>query len=261
MGKRIPVELNGVTYPTKKTAAEAIRNILYGREKYRPLTGDDHELLLSLLARHADYAEKAGVGISHFEIRDNKVNGGATTGFWVVRTDGTAVDFSYRWALDARHRTLIEDIASAARHAMFPNLHEAKRELFAARSNDDNLMRCELSGRWCAFSEMHIDHAPPTSFQSVLHAWIASERLKGNEPSTDWIHQHGADGLVTEFATPALAQSFVDFHNTLTSATRSLRLVDADRHRRLKGQHRPKVKAPLVLRSATTGVGLGINKD
>lgn len=261
MGKRIPVELNGVIYPTKKAAGEAIRSILYNREKYLPLTGDDHELLLSLLARHADYAEKAGVGISHFEIRDNKVNGGTTTGFWVVRTDGTAVDFSYRWALEARHRTLIEDIAGAARHAIYPYLHEAKRELFAEQSNDDNLMRCELSGRWCSFSEMHIDHAPPTSFQSVLHAWIATERLKGNEPSTDWIHQHGTDGLVTEFATPALAKSFVDFHNTLTAATRSLRLVDADRHRRLKGQHRPKVKAPLVLGSAPIWVGPAISKD
>ncbi|MGO8059932.1 DUF3223 domain-containing protein [Rhizobium johnstonii] len=38
---------------------------------------------------------KTGPGVSYFETRVNKTSGGSTIGFWVIRTDGSAIDFSF----------------------------------------------------------------------------------------------------------------------------------------------------------------------
>jgi hypothetical protein len=65
----------------------------------------DHGDLAALLAVYdfvldAGQLTKAGVGVSHFERRKDQDHPGNTSCFFVVRTDGTSIDFSTRRALD-----------------------------------------------------------------------------------------------------------------------------------------------------------------
>lgn len=65
----------------------------------------DNADLLSLLEVYDSVVEdpratKAGVGVAHFERRKDQDHPGNTSCFFVVRTDGTSIDFSTRRALD-----------------------------------------------------------------------------------------------------------------------------------------------------------------
>jgi Protein of unknown function (DUF3223) len=57
--------------------------------------------LTALLKRHDERAEKTGVGIAHFEVAlptDNY----AGQCFWIVRSDGSRVDFSFTHCLQSK---------------------------------------------------------------------------------------------------------------------------------------------------------------
>ena len=65
--------------------------------------GTDKADLRALLKRHSEEAEKVGCGVDHFVV-DNGPPGHdiATRCFWIVRTDGSRIDFSYGHCLEAR---------------------------------------------------------------------------------------------------------------------------------------------------------------
>lgn len=50
--------------------------------------------LSSLLKRHDEYSEKVGVGIDHYKV-DGAPDGYSGKCFWIVRTDGSSIDFSF----------------------------------------------------------------------------------------------------------------------------------------------------------------------
>ncbi|MFT4279594.1 MAG: DCL family protein [Rhodopseudomonas sp.] len=54
--------------------------------------------LLALLQRHDELDEKIGRGIAHFEVA-SAPDGHPGKCFWIVRTDGTRIDFSIKHCL------------------------------------------------------------------------------------------------------------------------------------------------------------------
>lgn len=107
MGKAQTVSLpNGRTWPKKGDAVEHFKAMLAEyRDGSRISAATDHSDLASLLEVYdsvLDVGEptKAGVGVSHFERRKDQDHPGHTSCFFVVRTDGTSIDFSTRRALD-----------------------------------------------------------------------------------------------------------------------------------------------------------------
>jgi hypothetical protein len=96
-----PVELpNGKKWASIGEAEDHFRSI---RDRFPPSTkiasGPEYEDLIALLtlydANWPAEETKMGSGVSYFETRINRTNGGRTVGFWVVRTDGTSIDFSF----------------------------------------------------------------------------------------------------------------------------------------------------------------------
>lgn len=91
---------NGSMWASQRDAEEHFRGI---REKFPPGTqirpGSEYEDLLALLKLYDTNwpanESKIGSGVSYFETRVNRTNGGRTIGFWVVRTDGSSIDFSF----------------------------------------------------------------------------------------------------------------------------------------------------------------------
>lgn len=57
--------------------------------------------LMALLKRHDERDEKIGSGIDHFEV-DAAPDGYPGKCFWIVRTDGSRMDISYKHCLQAK---------------------------------------------------------------------------------------------------------------------------------------------------------------
>lgn len=107
MGKTVSISLpNGRYWPRKGDAVDHFKAMLARySDGARVADPTDHSDLASLLQVYdsvldAGEPTKAGVGISHFERQKDRDHPGHTSCFFVVRTDGTSIDFSTRRALD-----------------------------------------------------------------------------------------------------------------------------------------------------------------
>lgn len=108
MGRAKAISLsNGRTWAKKGDAVDHFRAML-ARYRDGECVSDaaDHSDLAALLNVYdsilaAGKPTKAGVGVSHFERRRDQDHPGHTSCFFVVRKDGTSIDFSTRRALDA----------------------------------------------------------------------------------------------------------------------------------------------------------------
>lgn len=108
MGRSKPISLpNGRNWSTKGEAAGHFKTMLARYEiGDRVLSVNDHSDLSALLAVYdADVPlvtpSKAGLGIKYFEKDWDRDHPGNTQCFYVVRTDGTRIDFSIGKALDS----------------------------------------------------------------------------------------------------------------------------------------------------------------
>lgn len=65
------------------------------------ISDTDSRDLIALLKRHDEMNEKIGVGIAHFEV---EAAPDAFSGrcFWIVRKDGSRIDFSFKHCLSAK---------------------------------------------------------------------------------------------------------------------------------------------------------------
>lgn len=85
--------LGNQTFTTKAAAETHLREMLHHYLLGSRVEGDDHALLASILPNHPEAKEKVGSGVSHFEVHNSEYG---TTCFFVVRTDGTKMPFSFR---------------------------------------------------------------------------------------------------------------------------------------------------------------------
>jgi hypothetical protein len=126
-------------FRTKGDAKAKVRRILSDAQPGTKLNGSDAQLVADLImhGRHPEAEEKVGVGISHIEVR------AATFGspcFWIVRTDGSEVDFSYKQAFDGPPSMKIE-VCTALRQEIrdqIQEFHELQRgHIFCSICGDD----------------------------------------------------------------------------------------------------------------------------
>lgn len=107
MAKSVPINLpNGRSWSKKGEAVEHFKAML-GRyaDGDRVFDATDHDDLVALLKVYdavipAGEPTKTGSGIAHFERRPDRDHPGHTSCFFVIRTDGSSIDFSTRRALD-----------------------------------------------------------------------------------------------------------------------------------------------------------------
>jgi hypothetical protein len=100
MGRAKPVVLQTRSFRTQTEAKEFFASML---DRYQPgdrVAAQDAQDLEALLQRHAQRSEKVGVGIDHFIVDESDMYGSWC--FFIVRVDGTLIDFSYRHCIDGR---------------------------------------------------------------------------------------------------------------------------------------------------------------
>jgi hypothetical protein len=83
-------------FPKVGDASKFYSKMLNGYALGARVSAADAIELEALLKLHSEYAKKVGVGISHFEVRKPPADAPPFSSrcFWIVRTDGTAEDFS-----------------------------------------------------------------------------------------------------------------------------------------------------------------------
>ena len=196
-------------YPTKGAAGDAIREI---RDRYQ--VGEtvhqleDQKLLRDLIDLHKEAAEKIGCGIDSFVI-DQPMRG-QHSGFKIVRTDGTEIDFSFLACLSPpNHR---QQVLAAMRGEVADTISA----YFAMRAAT-NTLTSDQSGVELDANDPHVSYfqGPPfvelgTQFATKAGGWDTIElnsssaagyaKFKDRDLADQWrAHhkEHAVLGLLT----------------------------------------------------------------
>ena len=210
-------------FPTKGACKAAVQIVL-NKAIYRlgaPLTGEDLDLVHSVLKLHPEYAAKVGSGIKQIVVADppscypNTVN---SKGFWIERTDGSKEDISYLKCLRPKDPETVkayhkQDLGKGFRGAVSGSISALKNQLMGTAAD----LVCPLCGNTVARCEVHADHYP-VSFATILgdfKQWwleIKEERLETVDRGS-YLGIHYLDWKEEEMDPLEFEQEWVSFHN------------------------------------------------
>jgi hypothetical protein len=146
-------------YPTKKAAAEAVRDVLRRYEVGEVVDQEADDLLLrDLLDMHPKVEAKIGPGIDYFRVVKTPL--GNHKGPLVVRTDGTSIDFSYKDCL--KPPTPRQRIVAAMR----TEVHYQSSAYFESRRSAGTLVSDE-SGIPLATDDTHVSYFRGPIFRDI----------------------------------------------------------------------------------------------
>lgn len=131
MAIRKKIEIGLICFETQKQALNYVRELLYILEhkKFVDSTSNEWTFLNDLLARHPDYKEKFGVGISKFLIGRN-TNGDIELN--LERVDGSFSDVSWIKCVTGKATTALSNLKAAMRVEIDPQITDFKEENFRA---------------------------------------------------------------------------------------------------------------------------------
>ena len=126
----------GREFKTQTAAIEHFRAILHAYGNGSIIEDPaHHDDLVALLERYdaaiTDTPSKIGVGIERFERRLNAESGYSTPGFWVVRSDGSATDFSFYTGVKGEPKPQSQEFADACRSRGSPRTYVLRRSVIS----------------------------------------------------------------------------------------------------------------------------------
>lgn len=221
MANGTEVVLGGVAFATKTMATERIKHILHETTPSCRLQGEAEAIIRDLVDLHPQAEEKIGCGINRIEVRTNHVNGASHPGFWIVRVDGSEIDFSYKNCVNGAKPSPKTQFSRACRQAIQSHI-SVERERFFAEAIAPT---CALTGEPLQPRAIHVDHCPPCTFARIVDAFIA---LYGIDVEAEGLI--GVDSLIVPtLADPVMRDRFVQFHNNHAK----LRVISKDANQRL----------------------------
>lgn len=209
--------IGGLTFNTKTAVTDYTKETLLGTEAGQALSGERFGVIRDLLNFHPEAEQKIGCGVERIEVRRNPEFGHNARGFWIVRTDGTETDFSYKKCLegDSAYRN---KFIRACRFAVKQHMEDFKSRFFDMAVNPT----CQLTGASLTTQNSHVDHIPPYTFERIVQSFAVLNSLNLDDPS---LCENGTDGLlIPSFATELIRDKFVYYHN----AHAQLRVISAD---------------------------------
>lgn len=151
-----PFTLGPLTFPSKGAAKAEFRRILNNTPLDTSLQGHDAELVELLIqhSKHENLRGKIGPGVTSVVVRKSKFN---TRAFWLWRSDGSCVDFSYQTALDGPP-TASQTLRAALRQEIDDQI-----KAFRARQTTRPAQPCGICSKPLSDpSGTHVDHIDPT---------------------------------------------------------------------------------------------------
>ncbi len=178
---------------------------------------NDHSDLAALLERYdmliGDGPPKIGPGIERFERRLNKGEGWSSSGFWVVRVDGTATDFSYPNAVAGNPRPESQEFYDACHNAVARDLLAMKQNQFDRFADADGHLQCDVTGDLISYGEAHLAHGNPP-FGAIVNGFRQSKGWHSALPS-GLLAQSGDAQLSTSFSSGGDARDFKNYHHSV----------------------------------------------
>lgn len=162
-GDEVPLfEIGNRTFHTKRAALKELRRILNGVPIGEAVAGDDGVLVADLVydGRHPETIEKIGVGIDHIEVRSASYN---TRCFWIVRRDGSEVDFSVMTAMNGQPSAKAR-VSAALRE-------EVRDEVEIYRQNQPENLDCILCGSATSREAAYVTYVDPT-FDEIATCFV-----------------------------------------------------------------------------------------
>lgn len=121
--------------------------------------GDDYTFLLTeVFPRHPEWSEKQASGVRNIEVRISGMY--RSVGFWLIRSDGSEIDISYRTSIDGRGT-------------------ERARATNAARSEITAQIGVWKAANPMPLPGMHCDHVDP--FDAIFNEWLGGVGLANGE--------------------------------------------------------------------------------
>jgi hypothetical protein len=206
-----PLTINGKQFAKRGAAIDHFRSMLNRHSIGQVVHQPDADDLADLVLRHPEAVEKIGTGIDHFEIRAAPQFGGQC--FWIVRTDGSATDFSFMTCVRGKGKTVSQEFREACRMAIQNDVAKAKQAYFDQNQDGSGRVACEVTGQALTIDEAHADHRDPMRFEVIVAAFLASKNR--DEPDSAWLTKSKDRQAVTTFVDIALRDEFRAFHKRL----------------------------------------------
>lgn len=188
-------------FRTKQAVTEAIKTMLARYGVGAIVRPEDEAVMLDLLQHHPHAQEKIGVGIKRLRIQEPPGYPGQRC-FWIERTDGSRIDFSYRQCVQPASPWI--DLTQAMRVAIAPQIVERKTRVFGDRER----VQCPVTDVRCTWDQMHVDHRPPLTFARLMQDFLLSEGLGPEQIDLD----EAPDGIGSVLANDDWSQEWQTYH-------------------------------------------------
>lgn len=195
--------VGGIEFASKKEAHRCIGTWLKDACPVVQISdGSGFVFLQDLISRHPEAEKKIGCGINRFEIRQNPAFACQNT-FYLIRSDNTETDFSFRSCLSGRKNSKYADFCRAARNAIREQIVVFKTAQFLSIDRP----RCGITGAELDFERCHVDHV--ATFDSILKTFIQLNDIDVEASVSD----DSVDGeIFPVFTSDQLRSDWVEFH-------------------------------------------------
>jgi hypothetical protein len=199
-----PYLIGDRTFRTKKAAEAHIQEILHRATVDEPLAVAETAVMLALLESHPDRGAKIGVGVASIHVRPDS-EWGTTRHFVIVRTDGTFTDFSFKKCLTPA--SPLQLFKQACRHTVADQVTQFRNGVLDATSGA--VLMCPILEVPIGREEIHVDHAPPWTFDSLVLKFIEQEQI---DVQAICVTGFGDNEIRKDFQDSAIRERWQEFH-------------------------------------------------
>lgn len=184
-------------FSSKAAMVRFCKNVLGEYAPGEVLRGADREAVIELINLHPKAKDKIGCGIKDILIKTDPI-WKRNKQFWIVRTDGTMIDFSYHKCVHGEPSTL-DTFRAACRTAVANDIFKFKLAELAKSPN------CPFKNMPLDMDNSHVDHVMPRSFNVLVNCFIQKYNIQ--------VENIEICGSVNrQFKDRQIADKFLNFH-------------------------------------------------
>ena len=172
------IKAGGKTFKTKTTLENYCKFVLNNAEIGSYLEGEWELVVTDVLKMHEDFLIKTNGG-EGFKVGVRKcfINP-RNRQFFILRSDGTDTDFSYRKALSPKSKASY--VKETLRALIKEQTNAFKDKYFEENQDSKGYVVCPETGLKIKKKDSHIDHYPK-QFDEIVKDWAESRNLKSKD--------------------------------------------------------------------------------
>lgn len=169
------VTIGEFEFNTKKEAKELYKDILNNSDLDEPLKDEAFNYVMALLLNHPNVNTKmANQKVKSLIVAQGKYTFNRC--FHLVRQDDSIENFSIDKCINGEYSGF-RKFSIAARQVVEDELLQYKIKYFEAKGNENNKVKCTISGELISKDEAHVDHREPFTFSAIVHFFIQSKNI------------------------------------------------------------------------------------